>query len=58
LELLAAPEQGAYDGVILAVAHDRYREAGAAALRAFGSGVHVFCDLKSVFTLDESDLRL
>jgi UDP-N-acetyl-D-galactosamine dehydrogenase len=44
--------------VILAVAHDSYREAGAAALRGYGRPGHVFCDLKSVFARDESDLRL
>ena len=58
LALVAAPEPEAYDGVILAVAHDSYREAGAAALRGYGRPGHVFCDLKSVFARDESDLRL
>jgi len=58
LRLIAAPETGGYDGVILAVAHDAYRAQGAAALRALGREAHVFCDLKSVFARDESDLRL
>jgi UDP-N-acetyl-D-galactosamine dehydrogenase len=58
LELIAEPEAGAYDGIVLAVAHEEYRNAGAAALRAFGREVCVFCDLKSVFAQDESDLRL
>ena len=58
LALVTTPEPEAYDGVILAVAHDSYREAGAAALRAYGRPSHVFCDLKSVFSCDESDLRL
>ena len=58
LALVTTPELEAYDGVILAVAHDRYREAGAAALRCYGRPRHVFCDLKSVFARDESDLRL
>ncbi len=56
--LVETPEAGVYDGVILAVAHAIYREAGAAALRRFGHGAHVFCDLKSVFGRHESDLRL
>jgi UDP-N-acetyl-D-galactosamine dehydrogenase len=54
----STPEPEAYDGVILAVVHDSYREAGAAALRGYGSPGHVFCDLKSVFGREESDLRL
>ena len=58
LELVQTPEPDTYDGVILAVAHDSYRDAGAAALRAYGRGDHVFCDLKSIFGRDESDLRL
>ena len=58
LTLVTTPEPEAYDGVILAVAHDSYREAGAAALRGYGRPGHVFCDLKSVFSRDESDLRL
>ena len=58
LALVTTPEPEAYDGVILAVAHDSYREAGAAALRGYGQPGHVFCDLKSVFARDESDLRL
>ncbi|MGO4917647.1 Vi polysaccharide biosynthesis UDP-N-acetylglucosamine C-6 dehydrogenase TviB [Pseudogemmobacter sp. W21_MBD1_M6] len=58
LDLVKTPEPAAYDGVILAVAHDSYRDAGATALRCYGGPDHVFCDLKSVFARDESDLRL
>jgi UDP-N-acetyl-D-galactosamine dehydrogenase len=58
LALVTTPEPEAYDGVILAVAHESFREAGAAALRGYGRPGHVFCDLKSVFARDESDLRL
>jgi len=58
LELVTAPEPEAYDGVILAVAHNSYREAGAVALRRYGRLGHVFCDLKSVFDREESDFRL
>jgi UDP-N-acetyl-D-glucosamine/UDP-N-acetyl-D-galactosamine dehydrogenase len=58
INLVAEPELLAYDGVVLAVAHEGYREDGAAALRSYGRADHIFCDLKSVFTRDESDLRL
>jgi UDP-N-acetyl-D-glucosamine/UDP-N-acetyl-D-galactosamine dehydrogenase len=58
IALVTTPEPEAYDGVILAVAHDSYRDAGIAALRGYGRPGHVFCDLKSVFGRDESDLRL
>ena len=58
IALTSAPELEAYDGVVLAVAHDSYREAGVAELRGYGRPGHIFCDLKSVFSRDESDLRL
>ncbi len=53
-----APELEAYDGIVLAVAHNSYCEGGAAALRGYGRPGHVFFDLKSVFGRDESELRL
>jgi UDP-N-acetyl-D-galactosamine dehydrogenase len=58
ISLTESPDAGAYDGVILAVAHDRFRDRGLPALRAHARENHVFCDLKSVFALDDSDLRL
>ena len=58
LALVESPEPQTYDGLVLAVAHDSYRDAGITALRKYGRGDHVFCDLKSVFGRDESDLRL
>ena len=48
----------AYDGIILAVAHDCYRECGAEDLRRFGRNNHVLFDLKCLFPADASDLRL
>ena len=58
LDLIGTPEAGAYDGVVLAVAHDVFRAAGPATLRGYGHDAGVFCDLKSVFARDDSDLRL
>lgn len=58
IELVERPAPGAYDGVILAVAHEDYRQAGASALRTYGDDTHVFCDLKGVFAHGESELRL
>jgi len=56
--LKTTPEKETYDGIVLAVAHDSYRQAGADTLRTYGRDGHVFCDLKSVFSCNESDLRL
>ncbi|MCE8519201.1 Vi polysaccharide biosynthesis UDP-N-acetylglucosamine C-6 dehydrogenase TviB [Ruegeria pomeroyi] len=58
IALTERPEAGTYDGVILAVAHDEFREQGLSALRGHTRNTHVFCDLKSVFGVTESDLRL
>ncbi|QJF51818.1 Vi polysaccharide biosynthesis UDP-N-acetylglucosamine C-6 dehydrogenase TviB [Roseobacter ponti] len=58
ITLVSDPEQGAYDAVILAVAHDVFRKAGPGAVRSYAKAKHVFFDLKSVFPPSESDLRL
>lgn len=58
LSPVLAPEQGAYDGLILAVAHEQFRTLGAAAIRALGKSEHVLFDLKYLLPVAESDLRL
>jgi UDP-N-acetyl-D-galactosamine dehydrogenase len=55
---IGSPENGKYDAVILAVAHNQFRELGAAAIRQFGKEKHVLFDLKYVLSQDESDVRL
>jgi UDP-N-acetyl-D-galactosamine dehydrogenase len=55
---VAEPDKGAYDAIILAVAHDAFRNGGAAAVRAYGRVNHVLYDLKYAFPAEESDLRL
>ena len=52
------PEAGNYDGIILAVAHDHFRDRGSPWVRTFGKPNHIFYDLKSVFRADQSDMRL
>jgi UDP-N-acetyl-D-galactosamine dehydrogenase len=52
------PEAGAYDAIIVAVAHDQFKAMGAPALRALGKPLHVLYDLKYALTAGESDLRL
>lgn len=58
LELALEPAADAYDAVILAVAHQCFRERGPEALRRHGRREHVLYDLKSVIPAGESDLRL
>jgi UDP-N-acetyl-D-galactosamine dehydrogenase len=47
-----------YDAIILAVAHQQFKEMGAAAIRALGKPNAVLYDLKYVLTAKESDLRI
>jgi UDP-N-acetyl-D-galactosamine dehydrogenase len=58
VDLVKAPEQNAYDAIIVAVAHDEYRKLGAKGIHAFGKDPHVLYDLKYVLPSEESDLRL
>ena len=51
-------EQGQYDAVILAVAHDQFKAMGAAEIRALGKTEHILYDLKYVLDQSESDIRL
>lgn len=55
---ISKPESGTYDAIILAVAHQQFKEMGAAALRALGKPNAVLYDLKYILTAEESDLRL
>ncbi len=55
---VAAPKAGAYDGIILAVAHRQFKEMGAATIRELGKSNAVLYDLKYVLSSDASDLRL
>jgi UDP-N-acetyl-D-galactosamine dehydrogenase len=58
IDMQPAPVEGTYDAIVVAVAHDQFRQAGAAALHRLGKDKHVLFDLKYVFTKDESDFRL
>ncbi|WP_058534051.1 Vi polysaccharide biosynthesis UDP-N-acetylglucosamine C-6 dehydrogenase TviB [Legionella saoudiensis] len=58
LSLLEQPEQQAYDGIVIAVAHQQFKDMGITAIRSFGKAQHVLYDLKYLFPADRSDLRL
>ena len=53
-----APQEGVYDGVIVAVAHDAFREMGIAQIRSWLREKNVIYDLKYLFPSGESHLRL
>ena len=51
-------EQGQYDAVILAVAHEQFKAMGATDIRALAKPEHILYDLKYVLEQSESDIRL
>ncbi|SDS44636.1 UDP-N-acetyl-D-galactosamine dehydrogenase [Halopseudomonas litoralis] len=52
------PAIDGYDGIIIAVGHNQFRELGAENIRRFGKAEHVLYDLKYLLSSQESDLRL
>ena len=56
--LTDAPRANTYDAIVVAVAHGQFRELGASKIRNLGKTTNVLYDLKSMFSLSESDLRL
>ena len=58
IDLVSAPEAGSYDGILVAVAHDEFCAAGAESVRNLGKQDHIFYDLKCIFDINKSDLRL
>ncbi len=58
LDIIADPQKGAYDVVIIAVAHDEFRALGADGIRAFGKETSILYDIKYVLPPDQVDDRL
>lgn len=56
--LSAKPMQGAYDGILLAVAHEQFRQIGPAVIRDLGKEKSIFYDIKHIFGQNEADIRL
>tara|TARA_B100001093_G_scaffold376613_1_gene361792 strand:- start:8338 stop:9615 length:1278 start_codon:yes stop_codon:yes gene_type:complete len=53
-----AAEEAKYDSVLVAVAHDEFKEMGVKNIRKLGRSKHILYDLKYVFPKDDVDLRL
>ena len=58
IKLINKPKTSDYDAVILAVAHEEFKQMGGAAILAFGKPISILYDLKYVLSPWESDLRL
>lgn len=52
------PKHGQYDGLIIAVGHNQFKELGAAGIRALAKPAGVIYDLKYILPANESDIRL
>ncbi|MGA4639905.1 Vi polysaccharide biosynthesis UDP-N-acetylglucosamine C-6 dehydrogenase TviB [Stutzerimonas stutzeri] len=55
---ITEPEINAYDGIVLAVAHNEFRALGAENIRQYGKAKHILYDLKYLLGAEEADLRL
>ena len=58
VNLVKEPETGVYDAIVLAVAHQRFRDLGVDGIRAFGKPECVLYDVKHVLPAGEVDGRL
>jgi UDP-N-acetyl-D-galactosamine dehydrogenase len=58
LTLTQTPQQGNYDAIIVAVAHNEFKALGVDSIRAFGKENHVLYDLKYLLPKDSVDMRL
>ena len=58
LQLLPAPVPGAYDAIIVCVAHRQFAAMGIDAIKALGKPVHVLFDVKGLFPRDMVDGRI
>jgi UDP-N-acetyl-D-galactosamine dehydrogenase len=56
--LTSDPQASHYDAVVLAVAHDQYRQLGATGARRYGRDNALLYDIKSLYPLDSVDARL
>jgi UDP-N-acetyl-D-glucosamine/UDP-N-acetyl-D-galactosamine dehydrogenase len=52
------PVEGKYDAILLAVAHDEFKELSLAQIKAFGKDNHVLYDIKYLLQANEVDGRL
>ena len=58
IELTEEPVPGAYDVVVLAVAHEQFREMGEHGIKAYGKPESVFFDIKYLLPQGAADERL
>jgi len=58
LDLITGDPSDGYDAIVLAVAHDQFKELGVEKIRALGTPGAVLFDVKSLLPKGQADLRL
>ena len=58
IKLIDEPIKNNYDAIVLAVAHDKFKELTEKKIRAYGKDKHVLYDIKYLLKVSESDGRL
>ena len=58
IELINAPVKGKYDAIVIAVAHDRFKDYLPNEIKDFGKDNHVIYDIKYLLSADHVDGRL
>ena len=58
IKLINAPSNGKYDAIVLAVAHDRFKDYSPNEIKDFGKDNHVIYDIKYLLSADHVDGRL
>lgn len=58
INMIDAPKRSAYDGIVIAVGHNLFKELGLRKIRQFGRKTHLLFDVKYLFPADETDQRL
>jgi len=56
--LIESPPSSYYDAIVIAVAHSQFRELACEQVRSWGKQDHILFDLKYVFGVGQSDIRL
>ncbi len=55
---IETPLPNFYDAIVIAVAHEEFRQMGEEQIRMFGREIHILYDLKYVLPKESSDLRI
>ena len=58
IDLIKQPSTDKYDGIIIAVGHEEFKNLGVDAIRKYGKDTHILYDLKYIFEKDDVDIRL